>query len=89
MENVAPLTASETPLAGITSRQAALTTRMERLEACLSTVEQHQNNTAETARELQTKMEQCLAQVQRLNDRIRTQDWYHDLSEEEGADDIE
>ena len=43
---------------------------MERLEACLSTVMQDQNNAAEAARERQTKMDQRLAQVQRLNDRI-------------------
>ena len=89
VENVAPVIASETAVAEITSRQAALTTRMERLEACLSTVMQDQNNAAETTRESQTKTDRCLARSQRLNDRIRTQDWYHDLSEEESDEEIE
>ena len=73
----------------ITSRQAALTTRMERLEDCLSTIMQDQNNTAENNRDLQNRMEQFSTQVQRLNDRIRTQDWYHDASEEESHEETE
>ena len=56
----------------ITSRQDALTTRMERLETCLSTVTHDQNNAAEATRECQTKMDQCLAQVHRLNEKTHS-----------------
>ena len=72
----------------ITSRQDALTTRMERLETCLSTIMQDQNSDAEATRECQTKMDQRLAQIQRLSNRIRTQDWYHDLSDAESDEEI-
>ena len=47
--------ASGADVTEVTSRQVALTTRMERLEACLSTVMQDQNNTAETSRKMSDK----------------------------------
>ena len=79
MKNVA----SEVNVTEVTSGQDALSTRLERLESCLSTVMQDQNNAAETTRECPTKMDQCLAQARRLNDRVRAQDWRHDLSDAE------
>ena len=50
---------------------------------------QDQSCAAETAREYQAKVDMCLARVERVSDRIRTQDWYHDLSEQESDEETE
>ena len=70
VENVA----SNTDLSEIVARQDALTTRLEQIEAGLSTVKQDQNHAAETAREYQTKVDLCKARIKRVNNRIRTQE---------------
>ena len=81
--------ASYTDVSELAARQAALTTRLERIEAGFSTVMQDQDHAAETAREYQAKVDTRLARVERVNDRIRAQDWHHDLSEQESDEEIE
>ena len=39
-------------------------------------------------REYQAKVDECVASVERLTDRLRTQHWYHELSEQESDDEI-
>ena len=59
----------------IVARQDVLTTRLQRIEARLGIVTQDQNHAAETAREYQAKLDQWSAQIERVSDRIRTQEW--------------
>ena len=43
---------------------------MERLEPCVSTVMQDRNNDTETTGERQTRIDLCLARVERMSDTI-------------------
>ena len=42
----------------------------------------------ETLRECQERLNQCTAGLMDLDNRMRTQDWYHDLSEQESSVEI-
>ena len=61
----------------ITSRQDALTARMDRVDNHLNVIAQDQNNAAESNQALWINLEQCVDQVRRLQDR------FHDISSEE------
>ena len=47
---------------------------------------QARERATETHREYQTKVDLCLAQIERLTNRMRTHDWYRELSEQESED---
>ena len=42
----------------------------------------------ESLRECHIRLNQCTSDLARLENRMRTQDWYHDLSEQESSDEI-
>ena len=44
---------------------------------------------SESLREHQAEVDQCVARVERLTNRLRMQDWYHELSDQESEDDID
>ena len=50
---------------------------------------QDQDRVVEISREYQTKVDLRLTQIQQLDDRIRTQEWYHELSEQESDNKID
>ena len=54
-----------------------------------NTLTQDQERAAETHREYQANL--CLARIERLtnHNQMRTQDWYHELSDQESEDEID
>ena len=43
----------------------------------------------ESLRECHLKVNQCNANIERLTNRLQTQTWYHELSDQEGDDEID
>ena len=72
---------SNTDTSDIVARQEALSRRLLRIEDGVSTLVQDQDRAAETSRECQAKADLRLAQIELVNNRIRTRVWYHDLSD--------
>ena len=50
---------------------------------------QDQNHAVENAREYQPKVDLCLAHMELVNNRIRTQEWYRELSEQGSDEEID
>ena len=58
--------------------------RSTRLEASVG-----QGHVGESFREHQVKTDQCIALIERLENRLRTQTWYHELSDQGNDDEID
>ena len=83
----------------------ALCTRIREVEECITVHHVHEymrriiliesriggsdGLRSEILRQCQVRFEQCAADLTDLRDRMRTQNWYHDLSEQESDDEIQ
>ena len=83
--------ASKVDTSQIVASQEALSRRISRIEDGMwhdrNTLTKEQGRAAETQREYQTKADLFLARIERLTNRMRTQDWYRELSDKESEDD--
>ena len=85
--------------------QEAVSTRISDIEECVTVHHVHEymrriilielriGNSGgvigDTLRQCQVKLDQCTTSLNDLRERMRTQDWYHDLSEQESDDETQ
>ena len=89
---------------GLREGQEALSTRISEIEECITVhhvreymrriilIERIGNSggvIGETLRQCQVRLDQYAASLTDLRERMRTQDWYHDLPEQESDDEIQ